>query len=85
MNLPSPPGRATSGLSVWFGTSAADLDSFGTMTTRLQPKTLDVLGDTDLAGCLRTRRSTSGGVATLGSHAVKSLVDHSEYCRHEFR
>ena len=34
--------------------------------------TLDVLCDTDFAGCPRTRRSTSGGVAVLGSHVVKA-------------
>ena len=28
--------------------------------------------DTDFAGCRRTRKSTSGGVAMLGSHLVKS-------------
>ena len=28
--------------------------------------------DTDFAGCRRTRKSTSGGVAILGSHLVKS-------------
>ena len=27
--------------------------------------------DTDHAGCLRTRRSTSGGLAMLGQHAVE--------------
>ena len=31
---------------------------------------MDVWCDTDFAGCLRTRRSTSGGVATLGSHVI---------------
>ena len=29
------------------------------------------MSDTDFGGCLRTRRSTSGGVARLGSHIVK--------------
>ena len=28
--------------------------------------------DTDFAGCKRTRKSTSGGMAMLGSHLVKS-------------
>ena len=30
-----------------------------------------MMSDTDFGGCLRTRRSTSGGVARLGSHIVK--------------
>ena len=33
---------------------------------------LDVYGDSDWAGCLRTRRSTSGGVASIARGAVKS-------------
>lgn len=33
-------------------------------------KKLDVHVDTDFAGCWRTRRSTSGGVARLGSHML---------------
>jgi hypothetical protein len=33
---------------------------------------IDVFGDSDWAGCIRTRRSTSGGVATLSGTAVKS-------------
>ena len=32
----------------------------------------DVYTDTDWAGCLRTRKSTSGGCVMLGSHMVKS-------------
>ena len=32
---------------------------------------LDVWVDTDYAGCLRTRRSTNGGVVTIGNHVVK--------------
>ena len=32
---------------------------------------LDVHVDTDFAGCWRTRRSTSGGIARLGSHVLK--------------
>ena len=28
--------------------------------------------DTDFAGCRKTRRSTSGGVITLGSHVIKT-------------
>ena len=34
---------------------------------------LDVFSDTDFGGCLRTRRSASGGVARLGSHVLKCL------------
>ncbi len=34
-------------------------------------KFLDVWVDTDFAGCLRTRRSTNGGVITIGSHVIK--------------
>ena len=33
--------------------------------------TLNVFVDTDFAGCRETRRSTSGGVAMLGSHTIK--------------
>ena len=33
---------------------------------------LDVYVDSDYAGCPRTRKSTSGGVAMLGGHLVKS-------------
>ena len=33
---------------------------------------LDVWCDTDFAGCLKTQRSTSGGVACLGSHVIKA-------------
>ena len=32
---------------------------------------LDVFVDTDFAGCLATRRSTSGGVALRGTHLIK--------------
>ena len=35
------------------------------------PDTLDVFVDTDVAGCHTTRRSTSGGVALLGSCLIK--------------
>ena len=35
------------------------------------PDSIDVYVDTDLAGCKDTRRSTSGGVAMMGSHCVK--------------
>ena len=34
--------------------------------------TLQVYSDTDFAGCLRTRRSTSGGCIMRGSHCIKS-------------
>ncbi len=33
---------------------------------------LDVYVDSDYAGCPRTRKSTSGGVAMLGAHLIKS-------------
>ena len=33
---------------------------------------LTVWTDTDFAGCVRTRKSTSGGVAMLGKHLMKS-------------
>ena len=32
---------------------------------------LDVYSDTDFGGCLRTRRSTSGGLACIGTHVLK--------------
>jgi len=35
-------------------------------------KFLDVWVDTDFAGCLKTRKSTSGGVITIGNHVIKS-------------
>ena len=34
--------------------------------------TLEVFGDSDWAGGLRTRRSTSGGVASIANGAIKS-------------
>ena len=34
-------------------------------------KAIDIYSDTDFGGCLRTRRSTSGGVAKLGTHVIK--------------
>ena len=34
--------------------------------------TIDVYSDTDWAGCIRTRKSTSGGCVMLGSHLIKS-------------
>lgn len=36
-----------------------------------QAREIDTFSDTDFGGCMRTRRSTSGGVAGLGSHVVK--------------
>ena len=33
--------------------------------------TIDVFSDSDWAGCVRTRRSTSGGVVTIGGLAIK--------------
>ena len=33
---------------------------------------VDVYGDTDHAGCLRTRKSTSGGCLLVGKHLIKS-------------
>ena len=35
-------------------------------------KFLDVWVDTDFAGCLKTRKSTSGGVITIGDHVIKT-------------
>ena len=32
---------------------------------------IDVCVDTDLAGCVKTRKSTSGGAVMLGKHAIK--------------
>ena len=37
-----------------------------------QVDALDVYADTDHAGCLRTRKSTSGGCVMLGAHLLKS-------------
>ncbi len=36
------------------------------------PSELETYADSDWAGCKSTRRSTSGGAATLGTHCVKS-------------
>ena len=33
---------------------------------------IDTYSDTDWAGCLRTRKSTSGGLLMLGKHLIKS-------------
>ena len=35
-------------------------------------KGFDIYSDTDRAGCIRTRKSTSGGCLMLGSHLIKS-------------
>jgi hypothetical protein len=35
-------------------------------------KFLDVWVDTDFAGCAKTRKSTSGGVITIGDHVIKT-------------
>jgi hypothetical protein len=36
------------------------------------PQAIDVYVDSDYAGCPRTRKSTSGGCAMMGSHLIKS-------------
>ena len=36
------------------------------------PGRVEVWTDTDFAGCKRTRKSTSGGIARLGNHLIKS-------------
>ena len=36
------------------------------------PEEIQITVDTDHAGCLETRKSTSGGVAMFGSHCIKS-------------
>ena len=38
---------------------------------RQEVDTIDVHVDTDWAGCVRTRKSTSGGAVMLGKHAIK--------------
>ena len=37
-----------------------------------QPETIEVYVDTDHAGCLETRKSTSGGIAMHGNHNIKT-------------
>ena len=52
------------------------LKLFPRMTTRYEwqasPQRLDVFTDTDHAGCLRSRKSTSGGFVMHGQHILKS-------------
>ena len=36
------------------------------------PETVDVMVDTDFAGCLTTRKSTSGGIVKIGDHCLKT-------------
>ena len=37
-----------------------------------QAEGVDVYSDTDWSGCLRTRRSTSGGCITIGKHCIRT-------------
>ena len=39
---------------------------------QVPPETIDGYGDTDYAGCRRTRRSTSGGMVMHGRHILKT-------------
>ena len=39
---------------------------------QFQPDTQDVYGDANWAQCKRSRKSTSGGTAMLGSHCLKA-------------
>ena len=41
---------------------------------KYQPRTnyIDVWVDTDFAGCIKIRRSTSGGIVTIGDHVIKT-------------
>ena len=41
------------------------------MRAQAHIKFLDVWVDTDFAGCLKTRRSTNGGMITFGQHVLK--------------
>ena len=36
------------------------------------PENIDVVVDTDFAGCLETRKSTSGGIIMLGNHCLRT-------------
>ena len=42
------------------------------MCEEFEPKVIDVYSDSDWAGCLRTRRSTSGGVVAVAGGCLKS-------------
>ena len=35
-------------------------------------ETMDIWTDTDFAGCKKTRKSTSGGIARIGDHFINS-------------
>ena len=37
-----------------------------------RPESLEVVVDTDFAGCPTTRKSTSGGIVKLGDHCIKA-------------
>ena len=37
-----------------------------------EPETIEAVVDTDHAGCLKARKSTSGGIAMLGKHCIKA-------------
>ena len=40
---------------------------------------IDVYTDSNWAGCHRVRKSTSGGVAMIGSHCIRSLAEAELY------
>ncbi len=42
------------------------------------PEKVVVWSDTDVAGCVRTRRSTSGGVGMFGKHCIKTYSQTQE-------
>ena len=42
-------------------------------------RNITVWTDTDYAGCMRTRKSTSGGVAMLGCHCIKDVEQYTGY------
>ena len=37
-----------------------------------QWKSIEIWVDTDYAGCKKTRKSSTGGVAMMGNHAIKT-------------
>ena len=37
--------------------------------------------DTDFAGCMKTRKSTSGGIVMFGESEIKGMEQHSEMYR----